>query len=256
MAQAGDKTVEQLDNVVDDGGLVGTDLFYLFRSGTPDKDYKLAASVLRTFVLTALSITLTQVSDAGDLAALDTIDTAHIAASAVTNAKMSTMPAATFKANLTGAAAVPTDATAGQIKTALAIDVGDVSGLGSMATQSASAFAALATPNVFTAQQNFASNALTDGASIAWNLNTQQAAHVTIGGNRTLANPTNMVNGGTYVLRVVQDGTGTRTLAYGANYTWPGGNIPVLSTAAGAVDVLTFLSDGVNMYGSIQKAFA
>ena len=117
-------------------------------------------------------------------------------------------------------------------------------------------YVAPGTATTFTAQQNFGSSALSDGASISWNLNTAQVAHVTLGGNRTLANPTNMVNGGTYILRVVQDGTGSRTLAYGTAYKWPGGTAPTLSTAAGAVDILTFVSDGTNMYGVAQLAFS
>lgn len=116
--------------------------------------------------------------------------------------------------------------------------------------------ASLASVNVYTAQQNFQTVGLTDGASIAWNLNTAQVASVTLGGNRTLANPTNLVNGGTYILRVTQDGTGTRTLAYGSAYKWAGGVAPVLSIVAGSVDILTFISDGTNMYGTIQKGFA
>lgn len=101
----------------------------------------------------------------------------------------------------------------------------------------------------YTAQQNFSASALTDGASIAWNLNTQQSAKVTLGGNRTLANPTNMVDGGTYAIIVKQDATGGRTLAYGTAYKWPSGIAPTLSTGANKVDVLTFISDGTYMYG-------
>ncbi|MDE2233454.1 MAG: hypothetical protein KGJ90_05085 [Patescibacteria group bacterium] len=114
----------------------------------------------------------------------------------------------------------------------------------------------LASVNAWTGQQYFAQATLTDGATINWNLNTQQAAKVTLGGNRTLANPTNMQAGGTYTLIIVQDGTGSRTLAYGANYKWPAGTAPVLSTTAGAIDIITFVSDGTNMYGAIQKGFA
>ena len=55
---------------------------------------------------------------------------------------------------------------------------------------------------------------------------------------------------------MIQDGTGSRTLAYNAIYKWPAGVAPVLSTAANAIDILTFVSDGTNMYGVAQKAFA
>ena len=113
-------------------------------------------------------------------------------------------------------------------------------------------------PNVsttFTSQQNFGTATLTDASSIAWNLATQQVARVTLGGNRTLANPSNLVDGGTYILTVKQDGTGSRTLLYGSAYKWAGASSPTLSTNANAVDILTFISDGTYLYGVAQKAF-
>lgn len=100
------------------------------------------------------------------------------------------------------------------------------------------------------------SQALTDGATIAWDVSGGALGTVTLGGNRTLANPTNLQAGASYAIKVTQDGAGNRTLAYGSAYKWAGGVAPVLSTAAGAVDVLTFISDGTNLYGSILKAFA
>lgn len=124
---------------------------------------------------------------------------------------------------------------------------------------SASSWVTAVRPTVataFTAQQNFAQATLTDGSSISWDLSAAQAAIVTLGGNRTLANPSNLVAGGTYVLIVVQDGTGTRTLAYGTAYKWPGGTAPTLSTAAGSIDVLTFISDGTKMLGFVGKDFS
>lgn len=117
--------------------------------------------------------------------------------------------------------------------------------------------ACLGQQQAFTAQQNFSpAVALTDAASIAWNVSTAQVAKVTLGGNRTMAAPSNLVDGGTYVLRVSQDGTGSRTLAYNAVFKWPGGIAPVLSTGINALDILTFVSDGTNLYGVIQKTFS
>lgn len=140
---------------------------------------------------------------------------------------------------------------------------GSVSGVmkanGSGTTSAATAgvdFVAPGTSTAFTAQQNFALTTLTDAATISWDVSINQVAQVTLGGNRTLANPTNLVAGGTYILIVTQDATGTRTLAYGANYKWPGGTVPVLSAGAGAVDILTFISNGTNLYGVAQYAFA
>ena len=88
---------------------------------------------------------------------------------------------------------------------------------------------------------------LSDGANIAWNLNLGGQAVVTLGGNRTLDNPTNLVAGAIYTLRVIQDGVGTRLLAFGAAYLWPRAIPPTLTATAGATDVLVFLCDGTNM---------
>ena|ERR1700742_247870 len=114
----------------------------------------------------------------------------------------------------------------------------------------------LNTKNTYNAQQNFGAAALIDGDTIDWNLDTQQVAYVTLEGNRTLANPTNLVDGGTYILQILQDATGSRTLGYGNVYKWPGGIAPILSTDANSIDILTFFSDGINMFGVIQKGFA
>ena len=104
----------------------------------------------------------------------------------------------------------------------------------------------------YTKQLNFNETVLSDGANISWDLNANQVAKVTLAGNRTLDNPTNQKAGSTYILRIIQDGTGSRTLSFGSAYDFPGGTAPVLTAAANAVDVLTFVSDGTNMLGVFQ----
>ena len=90
--------------------------------------------------------------------------------------------------------------------------------------------------NTLTGAQTVAFVALTDAATIATDAALSNHFSVTLGGNRTLANPTNMRDGGIYNWRIKQDGTGSRTLAYGNKFKWPGGTAPVLSTVANAVD--------------------
>ena len=96
---------------------------------------------------------------------------------------------------------------------------------------------------------------LADAASIAWALDPSKIATVTLGGSRTLANPTNKAAGGTYLLIVKQDATGSRTLAYGTEYKFPSGIKPIMPTAPNSVTILTFVTDGVNMYGLSQGDF-
>lgn len=90
-------------------------------------------------------------------------------------------------------------------------------------------------------------NALVDGANIAWDLGEGKLATVTLAGNRTLSNPTNLRAGEVYTLEVTQDGTGSRTLTFSSNYHFAGGTPPTLSTGAGAVDVLTFVCTGAEL---------
>ena len=98
-------------------------------------------------------------------------------------------------------------------------------------------------------KSNALSQTLTDGATINWDVALGRVATVTLGGNRTISAATNQ-KVGTYILRVVQDGTGSRTLTWNGNYKWTAQTAPVLSTGAGAVDIITFFSDGTKMYGS------
>lgn len=70
---------------------------------------------------------------------------------------------------------------------------------------------------------------LTDGASIAVDLDAGRNFRVTLGGNRELANPTNQKSGQAGVIIVKQDGTGGRTLSFGSHYIFPGGPIPLAS---------------------------
>lgn len=101
-----------------------------------------------------------------------------------------------------------------------------------------------------------ATQTLTDGATISWNVSSGSFATVTLGGNRTLSNPSNIVDGGSYLLIVKQDGTGSRTLSFGSAYLFPDGVAPTMSTGVNAVDILSFVSDGTNMYGSLLTNFS
>ena len=82
---------------------------------------------------------------------------------------------------------------------------------------------------------------LTDAATITPDFGANQNFTVTLGGNRTLANPTNIVVGQTGSIFVVQDGTGSRTLSFGAYYDFVGGTAPTLSTTAAAVDRIDYI---------------
>lgn len=100
----------------------------------------------------------------------------------------------------------------------------------------------------FTATQNFNATTLTDAATIAWDTSANQVTSVTLGGNRTFGAPTNQVDGGVYVLIVIQDGTGSRTITWNSVFKWVGATAPTLSTAASSRDQFVFVSNGTNLY--------
>jgi len=82
---------------------------------------------------------------------------------------------------------------------------------------------------------------LTDAATITPDFGANQNFTVTLGDNRTLANPTNIVVGQTGSIFLVQDGTGSRTLSFGTYYDFAGGTAPTLSTTAAAVDRIDYI---------------
>jgi len=103
----------------------------------------------------------------------------------------------------------------------------------------------------YTKQQVGALSALTPGASTAWNVDSAQNASITLTANRGMANPTNMIAGGTYSLTVIQDGTGSRTLSWGSAYKFEDAVDPELSSGGDEKTILFFWSDGTNLYGGI-----
>jgi len=100
---------------------------------------------------------------------------------------------------------------------------------------------------LFAKKGYFAEQTLTDGATIDWNLSTQQVAKVTLAGNRTLNAPSNQQAGAFYSLAIIQDGTGSRTLTFNSAYKFTGATAPTLTTTASAKDIIIFKSDGTNL---------
>ena len=82
---------------------------------------------------------------------------------------------------------------------------------------------------------------LSDGANIAYDMDDGNNATVTLGGNRTLDNPSNVTVGQSGSIFIVQDGTGSRTLSFGSAYDFAGGTAPTLTTTASAVDRIDYV---------------
>ena len=101
--------------------------------------------------------------------------------------------------------------------------------------------AVLADAQTFTGAQRGEITALTDASSIATNLALSNNFSLQLSGNRTLANPTNIVAGQSGSIFITQDGTGSRTLAYGSYFKFVAGTAPVLSTTAAAIDRIDYV---------------
>jgi len=128
-------------------------------------------------------------------------------------------------------------------------------GAGTSAITTATAgtdYAGIDTAQTFTKGQRGEITTLTDGSTVTPDMADSNNFTLTLGGNRTLANPSNLTAGQSGSIFLVQDGTGSRTLAYGSQYDFIGGTAPTLSTAANAVDRIDYV---VRTTGSIHCVF-
>jgi hypothetical protein len=101
---------------------------------------------------------------------------------------------------------------------------------------------------------NYDNGSQSTGYSLNWdNGNIQK---LTLTGNLAFS-ATNISDGATYVLKLVQDGSGNRTATWtSSQFKFPNGTAPTLSTGANDVDIITFVAmDGV-LYGVAQKNFS
>mgnify|MGYP003116012645 CR=1 FL=1 len=85
---------------------------------------------------------------------------------------------------------------------------------------------------------------LTDASTINWAVNSQPVAKVTLGGNRTITDPSGGVAGQFVSLLIIQDGTGSRTVSWHAVYEFAGDTSPTLTTTANRGDLFVFRYNG------------
>lgn len=113
------------------------------------------------------------------------------------------------------------------------------------------------TSQAFTKSQYATPVTLTDGANIAVDASLSNIYRVTLAGNRTLDNPTNLTDGMQMTFYVKQDATGSRTLAYGTKYEFPDDVAPTLTTTASKMDVITgtYDSAGDKIFCAISKNY-
>jgi len=114
-------------------------------------------------------------------------------------------------------------------------------GSGVLSWSSPAGGVSLSVADTWTAGQRAEITTLTDGATITPNLNDSNNYVVVLGGNRTIANPTNITAGQSGSIFIAQDGTGSRTAAWGSYWDWAAGTAPTLSTGASQVDRIDYI---------------
>ena len=116
--------------------------------------------------------------------------------------------------------------------------------IGQEPSQVALAASDIADDLITSAKLNYAESTLTDQATVTWDASTQDVCKLTLGGNRTLAAPTNNTTGQFISILVIQDGTGSRTLTWNAVFEFAADTAPTLTTTASKGDVFVFRYNG------------
>ncbi len=88
---------------------------------------------------------------------------------------------------------------------------------------------------------------LVDAASVVVDAKDAQQFYLlftsAVGNSRAIANPTNLLDGRTYMFILDQDATGSRTVTWGNKFNFSGGTAPTLTTTASKRDILLFRYD-------------
>ncbi len=109
----------------------------------------------------------------------------------------------------------------------------------------------LGVAHTWTAPQTFTSTTspyvtITYGATVDFDWDSGNNQQVELAGDPTFTF-SNIPDGAWLKVRIVQDGTGSRTVTWPGTAKWPGGIEPTLTTTGAAIDILSFVSDGTNL---------
>jgi len=88
--------------------------------------------------------------------------------------------------------------------------------------------------------------------TIDWGLSNKQKSTLTGSCTFTFTAPPGPCS---LILKLVQDGTGSRTVTWPASVKWPAGTAPTLTTTANKVDIITFYYDGTTYFGNSSLNF-
>jgi hypothetical protein len=88
--------------------------------------------------------------------------------------------------------------------------------------------------------------------AVNWDNANTQSLTLTASAAITMSNP---LDGGVYTLMITQGTGGSKTVTW-SNVKWPGGTPPTLSTAVGALDVITFIYGPTAYVGNANLNFS
>lgn len=93
-----------------------------------------------------------------------------------------------------------------------------------------------------------------DGAIVTFDLASSNVHSVILAGNRTLT-VSNAVVGQAFMVRLIQDAFGSRSVNWWTTIKWTGGNPPSLTTTANSVDVFGFICTATGQYDGYYVSF-
>ena len=85
-------------------------------------------------------------------------------------------------------------------------------------------------------------------ATTTVNMSSGNVQNITLTASTTLTLSSATV--GTYIMKLIQGGSGSYTVTWPGTVIWSGGTAPTLTTTVGKVDIVTLVFDGTNFYGN------
>jgi hypothetical protein len=85
-------------------------------------------------------------------------------------------------------------------------------------------------------------------ATTTVNMSSGNVQNITLTASTTLTLSSATV--GTYIMKLIQGGSGSYTVTWPGTVIWSGGTAPTLTTTVGKVDIVTLVFDGTNFYGT------
>lgn len=96
-------------------------------------------------------------------------------------------------------------------------------------------------------------NTVSGGATaIDWTQQNKQSLTLSENSTVTFSDPAGPAS---FILRVIQDATGGRTITWPEDILWPGSEEPTLSSDPDAIDIISIYFDGTQYYGSYSLNF-